>query len=242
MTLSLLAKTIGVPESSFVTKVIDGAEYLALPPSHPVYKHLKNSIGQFVEARQKLNEVKRSAADNVKQTISSVAGKRIENTRTFLREAGVGLTGEDLKTALARQPQNPILQAMEVLQEHEDLVSELRQEQDLEVALNGVFRPQFDIAEDDPVEHTRLANAHLQRVGRRVIHAPLAGPLMKLTVRQKQLIAEQAKRIAELTAEVEASARQGEPGFVGSGANDTGSDEDYGQYTQVAKNLGLLSK
>ena len=236
--LSLIARDIGVPAESFTTKIINGTEYPVLPTNHPVYRHLTKTIPGFVESRQKLNEVRSSAISNVKETIGKVTGQKVENSRRFVRESGLGLTGEELKSALLRQPENPVLQVMGILEDHADLLSELKEESEKEVALNGVFRPQFDIVEDDPKEHTRVANAHLQRVGRRTVFAPLGQVAAKLAIRQKARISELEKKVAEQSAEIEASARQGEPGVVGGSANDMGgNDDDYGQYAEVAKKL-----
>lgn len=237
--LSLIARDIGVPAESFVTKIINGTEYPVLPTTHPVYRHLTRAIPGFVEARQKLNEVRSSAVTNVRETMSKVTGQKVENSRRFVREFGLGLTGEELKSALVRQPENNVLQVMSILEEHQDLLSELKDESEKEVALNGVFRPQFDISEDDPKEHTRVANAHLQRVGRRTVYAPLGQVAAKLAVRQKARISELEKHIAELKAEVDAAARQGEPGVIGGAANDMGGNDDFGQYTEVARKLQL---
>jgi hypothetical protein len=92
--------------------------------------------------------------------------------------------------------------------------------------------------EEDPKEHTRVANAHLQRVGRRTVFAPLGQVAAKLAIRQKARISELEKKVAEQSAEIEASARQGEPGVVGGSANSMGANEDdWGQYTETANKL-----
>jgi len=123
--LSHIAAQIGVPDSAFETKVIDGKEYPMLSTRHPVYKHLKASVRPFIAARQEVGTVQAAATEKKRESLTSIVQTRADNTRKLFRDVGVGLTGEALQTALTKKPDDVNLKAMRLLEAHPDLMADL---------------------------------------------------------------------------------------------------------------------
>ncbi len=239
--ISNIAKLIGVDPDRFVTRDIGNAEYEVLPPSHPVYQHLKKSIRPFVEARQKVTMAQKQATESSRESLKSVFQQRVSNTKKLFQETGVGLTGETLKEALAKSPDNQTLQVMRLFEDAPDLLQELQGNVELEAALNGHLRPHLDLVETDPGERTKVAQTHMRRVGMRAVNAPLAEPLKKLALRQQIQIAELLKKLAEKEAEANKTLRQAEPGGVTNYTDNGKSDLDGldPHMLQALKNLRM---
>lgn len=210
--ISLMAKTIGVNPKKFVTENFRNTEMDLLPKSHPVFEHLRNNLRPFVMERRAMQAARTAAQADSKGSLGKLIQERVGNTRTLFSNVGVGLKGEALDAAIARAPENPVLQSMKLLSAHPDLLAEMEEAMEHEVTLNGHLRPQYDLAEDDPGTRTSKAQAFNIRMGKRAAYAPMAEPLMKALVRtQAQLVAEKAARAA---AEAEAAKTriQTEPG------------------------------
>lgn len=239
--ISNIAKLIGVDADRFVTREIGNAEYEVLPPSHPVYQHLKKSIRPFVEARQKVTMAQTQAAQNGKESLKHVFQQRVSNTKKLFSETGVGLTGDTLKEALSKDPDNHTLQVMRLFEAAPDLLQELQGNVELEASLNGHLRPHLDLAEIDPGERTKVAQTHMRRVGQRAVNAPLAEPLKKLALRQQIQIAELQMKLAKVEAEATKTRRQADPGAVSAHADSGKSDLDGldPHMLQALKNLRM---
>ncbi len=235
--ISLIAKTLKVNPAKFVTENFRGHEFDMLPKSHPVYQHLRASLKPFVEQRQRLNMAKEAARTQAKTSLSQVISTRVNNTKALFSNVGVGLSGEALDAALAKTPDSPVLKTMKLLQDHPDLMEELKTNMEHEATLNGVFRPHYDFVEDDPGERTAKAQAANLRIGRRAAFAPVAEPLMKALLRTQEKLAESERLRAAAEAEASKTRIQAEPGTEGYGDSTTSTDPDADEYMQRIERL-----
>lgn len=235
--LSNIASQLGVPAANFDLKEIDGVEYPVLSTRHPVYKHLKSSVRPFIAARQQVGSAQAAAIENKRESFSSVVQSRAETTRKLFKDTGVGVTGDTLKAALAKSPQNQNLKVMELVESHPELLQELNANMEAEAALNGHYRPQLDLVESDLESRNKTAQAHLQRIGQRAVNAPLAPVLKSLVLKQHSEIADLKKKLAELEEEASRTRMQAEPGAVGSGdgvGDPVRQDSEFGIYGKYA--------
>lgn len=228
--ISAIAKTIGVNPGKFNAENFRGTELDMLPKTHPVYKHLRSSLRPFLEERARYFSAQDVAKGKAQESLSTVIGTRVSNTKAMYKNTGVGLEGEALAEALSNTPDSPVLQAMQVLQGHPDLMEELKTNMEHESSLNGIFRPTLDMVEVDPQERTAKATAANLRIGMRALHAPMAGPLMKALTRANAEIIE-LKKLKEV-AEAEASKTriQSEAGGGGAGGDELDAEEGGDPY------------
>ncbi len=235
--ISLIAKTLKVNPNKFITENFRGHEFDMLPKSHPVYQHLRSSLKPFVEQRQRLNMAREQARTKAKDSLSQVISTRINNTKTLFSNVGVGLSGEALDAALAKTPDSPVLRTMKLLQDHPDLMEEVKTNMEHEATLNGVFRPHYDFVEDDPSERTAKAQAANLRIGRRAAFAPVAEPLMKALIRTQEKLAESERLRAAAEAEASKTRIQAEPGADGYGDTTHSMDPEADEYLQRIERL-----
>lgn len=210
--LSNIAAAMGVDKEKFQTKVINGQEYQVIHPSHPVYKHLKQEIRPFVQARQAVAAAEEEARGGRMESMKSVVGTRVQNTKKMIRDAGVGVTGDDLKNALATNPESATLRTMSLLESEPELLQELRDAIETEAAINGHFRPQLDLLDTDVKARNTAAQTYLTRIGLRAVNAPMAPVLMKLSLKQQAKISDLQAEIEKLKEENSRTLIQAEPG------------------------------
>lgn len=228
--ISNIARLIGVSEDSFVPKVVAGKEYQVLRPSHPVYRHLKEKVPAYVGAQTAFEQAKVKGRTDRQAALQDVISNRRNNTSKMYTDSGVGLTGEALQKALERTPENPILHAMKLAEGDPELLSEIKQNVELETSLNGVFRPHLDLAETDLDARQQASMAHMTRIGQRAVLAPLALPIMKLARKQAAELAAVRDELAKLKAENERYTHQAEPGGVPAAAGAPGEVKPAGEF------------
>lgn len=216
--LSNIAAAMGVKEDHFTPIEINGQPFNAIRPSHPVYQHLSAQIRPFINARRERAEAEAQARSSKVESMKTVVGTRVSNSRKMMTDSGVGVTGEDLKAALAKTPDHPILNAMASLESDPELLEELKANMEIEAGVNGYFRPQLDLTESDPQAYDTAARAHMTRIGQRAVYAPLTPVLLKHTRKQAETIKTLNAKIAALEAEANSTLKQAEPGAVSGGA------------------------
>lgn len=241
--LSNIAAAIGVDPSKFQEINVGGAPYNVIPPSHPVYQHLKSSVRPFINARREFNQTQEQAKASVLESGKTIVGGRVANTKKMFADSGLGLTGESLKASLAKSPDSEFLKAMTLVDADPELLAELQENIEAESATNGYFRPTLDLFEPDLKARDTAAQAHMRRIGRRVLHGALGPVLLKKALKQDALIREKDELIAKLQAEAEKTLIQAEPGAI-SGQGDTPKDSKTDGLSAVelalAKKHGLL--
>ncbi len=231
--ISNIAKMIGVSEDSFNTRILDGKEYFVLRPSHPVYRHLKEKVPAYVSAQAAFEGAKVKGRTDRQAALQDVISTRRSNTSKMYSDAGVGLSGESLQKALEKMPDSPILNAMKLAEGDEELMNEIKQNVELETALNGVFRPHLDLAETDLDARQQASMAHMTRIGQRAVLAPLALPIMKLARRQAAELAEARAELAKLKAENDRYTHQAEPGGVPAAAGAPPEVKPAGEFDDI---------
>lgn len=238
--VSQIAQILGTSKDNYVQKTVGGQSYDVIPTTHPVYTHIATNLLPYIEARNAAREVREKAAGKAAETIGGVVTQRVANSRKMFADLGVTKQGEELKAALAQAPDNLTLKALSLLHGHEDLAAELRDNTEMELAVQGHLRPNLDLAETDPKLRTEKANAMKARVGLRAAYAPLVIPLKKLAVRQQAEITELKAKLAAAEAEASKTRQQAEPGSVVSrdeGGAPATPDESF--YGSISSKLGI---
>lgn len=242
--ISNIARVIGVRPEALEEKIIGNETFQVLRPSHPVYRHLSDQLPNLVDARINHHQTRQEATGNVRESFLSATRQRQETSKNILREAGLTLSGDELENRLKQAPDNTLLRTVKLLQSDPDLHKELQDSIEHEALLNGHFSPQLALVETDPGERTKVAQAHLQRIGARFIHAPLAGPLQKLVLKQDAELQQMRAKLKYYMDEESAAASQNEPGLAG-GAPPSGNEKPMFDgpgakyYDKAAKTLGL---
>jgi hypothetical protein len=242
--LSNIAKRIGVDVKHFSPLVIDGTEYNVLSPNHPVYQHLKQSVRPYVEAGLALRSTLNAAQTSQAETMKGVVAQRVGNTKKMFGDAGLGLTGDALKAARAQRPDSPLLQTMELLENDPELLAELKENIEVEAAVNGYYRPVLDLTETDLEARDKAAQTYMARIGQGRINAPIAPVAMKLAAKLQKKLADTEAKLAEAIAERDKFLVNAEAGPSGGGVGDpTGKTADTSGYTEAerkaAERLGI---
>lgn len=223
--VSHMAKILGVDPANFDETEFDGKVYSTIRPSHPVYKHLVKKLPDYVDSKSRFEQIESAVKENSKGAASEAIRTRQENTRNYFRQAGLGMDGEELKTRMQREPNNPVLQAMSQISEDPELLAELKAEMENEVVVNGFFSPRISLTDEDPEQHATNARAFTSRIAARAVMAPLAMALNKLASKRGSEIQELRKKVAKLEEENKEIAYQEEPGIVSTSGNTGGNSQ-----------------
>lgn len=242
--LSNIAAKMGVAAKHFEPITIDGKEYNALSPDHPVYQHLKQSVRPYVEAGLNFRSTLEGAQAQKMETMKGVVAQRVDNTKKMFTSAGVGLTGDALKAAKAQRPDSALLQTMEMLEAEPELLEELKQNIEVEAAVNGYYRPQLDLIETDLEARDKAAHTYMARIGQSRINAPMAPVVMKLASKLHAQNAELKAKLAAAEAERDKFLLNAEAGSSGGGIADPAahkpSDSIYSEAERkAAERLGI---
>lgn len=222
--VSLMAKSMGVSSEHMDQKELDGKMYDVIRPGHPVYGHLINKIPGLVESRIQAANLQGRAQQESKTMAAEAIRKRQENRRESFKAAGFGLSGEELKTRALREPQNPVIQALSLLGDDEELRGELQTHLEQEAITDGFWRPHFTLPEDDPKAHDQAARAHMSRIGNRPVLASIGQVLLKQASKLKAERDELRAKIAKLEEENNRYALQDEPGVAAGGGASGGKE------------------
>ena len=189
--------------------------------------------------RRAFTAAREEAMSKATESLGAAVTQRTSAVKREWSEQGVGLTGEALTAALAKNPESTTLKAMKLLEAHPDLVTELQQQADLEALATGHLRTHLDLVEIDPKERTAKASALNNRLRQRALNAPLVEPLKKLVLRMAEEREALLKKVAAAEAEASKTRIQSEAGGVaggGSGGDDAPTD-DY--LAALAKRLKI---
>ena len=212
LVISSVAKALGVPDESFEDEDIQGTSYKMIDPRHPVFQHLKSRMNPLVQATRQFQNLKENAEKAPLETARTVISKRQQEAVATVRKSGIGLTGEDLQTALKHNPDNQNLQIMAAMEAHPDILKELTTEIENEAMVTGHLRRQFDIPVTEPEARDKTGRMLQARFDERAISAPLIKPLKKLAVQQMTEIRELKEKLKEREQELEKLTSQGETG------------------------------
>lgn len=215
--LSTLAKAMGVDDRHFSQEAIqtgNGTEtsFDLLNPSHPVFQRLKNNIGELISHTDKFTSLRDAAEKAPLETAKQLISRRQSDAIQNVKRSGIGLTGEELKTALSKAPENHNLKVMAVLEEYPELVKELNAEIELEAMVTGHVRRQFDIPEMEPAARSKVGQTLTARFDDRAREIPLVKPLKKALVAKVEELRVEREENARLRKELEAYVSQGEAG------------------------------
>lgn len=222
--VSLIAQNLGVSSEHMEEREVEGQMKSVIRPSHPVYGHLTSKIPTLVETGKYVSKLQESAKQESKTMAAEAIRKRQENRRESFKAAGFGLSGEELKTRALREPQNPVIQALSLLGDDEELRGELQAHLEQEAITDGFWRPHFTLPEDDPKAHDQAARAHMSRIGNRPVLASIGQVLLKQASKLKVERDELRAKIAKLEEENNRYALQDEPGVAAGGGASGGKE------------------
>lgn len=222
--LSNMAKALGVDDHHFEDYTIGDQKFKVIDSTHPVYHHLVSHIEKFVGTRAAYLSSRQSATENLTSRASEIIRERVKGNLTEYQNAGIGVVGDALASRLKERPDDKTAQAMKILEQHTDLLTDLQTSIDDEARANGHSRVLIEIPEPDPEKHTALARAYQKRLIEQKRNAPLVGPLKELVLRQHQEIETMRKELADFRKAKEEAELRGETGPGSGGDSASGGD------------------
>ena len=221
--VSNIAKRLGVPDVHMEQKEVGGTTYDVIRPDHPVYNHLIGKIPDVVNTRIDAAQIQQRAQQESKAMATEAIRRRQENRREFYKTSGFGASPDELRARAAREPNNPVIQALNLIGDDDELKTELQAALEQEAVTDGYWKPHFTGLDEDPKAYDQAARAHMARISSRPVMASIGQVLLKQTAKQRAEIAQLTAKVKELQEENDRNVRQGEPslGSGGSESDDT---------------------